>query len=138
MKAAPLPPEIVSLIHYTELNKSGWWNKSIQQLVLSAIWLLRKSIPQTLAGVLTQSFHIDIPVQRLMEQCEQLIRSGSLIRVPKGDLSLSEASKRKLEDELHQNEELTVRVRSQFTEVFAKSCPTSMGLTNGHYFTQDS
>jgi hypothetical protein len=128
MKAAPLPPEIVSLIHYTELNKSGWWNKSIQQLVLSAIWLLGKSIPQTeLAGVLTQSFHIDIPVQRLMEQCEQLIRSGSLIRVPKGDLSLSEASKRKLEDELHQNEELTVRVRSQFTEVFAKSCPTLDG-----------
>jgi hypothetical protein len=125
MTANPLAPELVSLIHYTELNKSGWWNKSIQQLVLSSIWLTGKCLTENdVARTLTESFHIEIPSQRVRAQCEQLIRSGSLIRLPSGELKICESSKKKLEEELHQAEELTAKAKVKFAEIFRQFCPS--------------
>src|SRR6266478_2522520 len=124
MAPSPLPPELVSLIHYTELNKSGWWNKSIQQLILSAIWLTGKNLTDSsLTRTLADSFHINIDSQRVKAQCEQLVRSGSLVRLPSGELKISEASKKSLEEELRQAEELTAKTKAKFDEVFQKSCP---------------
>src|SRR5260370_16951931 len=100
MTARQLPPELVSLIHHTELNKSGWWNKSIQQLILSAIWLTGKQLTDSdLTKTLAESFHLDIPSQRRKSECENLIRSATLILLP-SNLNISEAPKKKLEDEL--------------------------------------
>jgi len=124
MTAIPLPPELVSLIHYTELNKSGWWNKSIQQLILSAIWLTGRHLTDNdLAKTLAESFHIEIPSQRVKAQCEQLVKSGSLVRLPSCELKISETSKKRLEEELRQAEELTAKVKDKFNEVFRKFCP---------------
>lgn len=124
MASSSLPPELVSLIHYTELNKSGWWNKSVQQLILSAIWLTGKNLTDSaLTRTLADSFHIDIDSQRVKAQSEQLVRSGSLVRLPSGELKISEASKKNLEEELRQAEELTARTKAKFDDVFQKSCP---------------
>jgi hypothetical protein len=125
MRASPLPPELVSLIHYTELNKSGWWNKSIQQLILSAIWLTGKHIKgNDLARTLAESFHIDIDSQRVKAERDQLVKSGDLVRLPSGELSISGASKKRLEEELRQAEELTAKAKVKFDEVFRNFCPT--------------
>jgi hypothetical protein len=125
MTANALPPELVSLIHYTELNKSGWWNKSIQQLILSVIWLSGKNLAESgLVRTLAESFHIEIVPERVKAQCEQLVRSGSLVRLPSGELKISESSKKKLEEELRQAEELTDKAKNRFEELFGKFCPT--------------
>src|SRR6266581_4280536 len=124
MPANSLPPELVSLIHHTELNKSGWWNKSIQQLILSAIWLTGKHLTETnLTKTLAESFHLEIPPQRVKSECEQLIRLGTLVRLPSGELKISEAANKKLEEELRQAEALTARARAKFEDVFQNSCP---------------
>jgi hypothetical protein len=33
-----LPKALVSLIHHVELNKSGWWDRVVERIVLVAIW----------------------------------------------------------------------------------------------------
>jgi hypothetical protein len=32
-----LPKEIASLIHHITLNEQGWWDKTIQRLIISAL-----------------------------------------------------------------------------------------------------
>jgi hypothetical protein len=125
MPTSPLPREIISLIHYTELNKSGWWNKSVQQLILSALWLADKPTTENeLRKSLADSFHIQIALGRLKAQSEQLINAGSLVRLPAGELKVSEPSRKKLEDELRSADELTAKAKDRFAEVFKNFCPS--------------
>ena len=44
MNPVIIPPEIVSLVHHIELNKEGWWEKALQQLILAAVWLSNGNI----------------------------------------------------------------------------------------------
>jgi len=39
MTSSSLREEHYSLLEYLELNKSGWWDKAIQQIILSVFWL---------------------------------------------------------------------------------------------------
>ncbi|MEO7649749.1 MAG: hypothetical protein ABIZ80_04725, partial [Bryobacteraceae bacterium] len=36
---AGLPPEALSLIQDIKLNKAGWWESTIQKLLVNALWL---------------------------------------------------------------------------------------------------
>jgi hypothetical protein len=39
MEKLQLPMELVSLVHHIELNKAGWWDVAVQQLLLAAMWI---------------------------------------------------------------------------------------------------
>jgi hypothetical protein len=34
-----LPKEVTALVHHIELNRAGWWDKTVHRLVLAAVWL---------------------------------------------------------------------------------------------------
>lgn len=46
MTTRALSPEIVSLIHHVELNKSGWWKKAVGQVIKGVLW--KEQVPLTL------------------------------------------------------------------------------------------
>ena len=39
MAPRELSPEIVALVHHVELNKAGWWQKSLQKLIANVLWM---------------------------------------------------------------------------------------------------
>jgi hypothetical protein len=124
MTTAPLPSELVALIHHTELNKAGWWNKSIQQLILSVIWISGENLTEH--GVIEsiqKFFGVEIEHGRVSSQFEQLCSSGSLIRLPNSGYKISESARSKLEGELQQTEDVAARAKSSFVRVFQKLCP---------------
>src|ERR1700734_2373076 len=38
--APELSPQLLSLVQHIELNKAGWWERTIQKLIVNSIWLL--------------------------------------------------------------------------------------------------
>lgn len=125
MGTSGLPPEMVSLIHHTELNKAGWWNKTIQQLILSVLWLSGEPLSTSgLVENLRKILHIDVDPMRVSTQVEQMLKSGALVPLSKGYLKISETARRKLDEEIAQTDELTARVRKRFTNCLANSCPS--------------
>jgi hypothetical protein len=69
-----LPADLVSLVHHTELNKAGWWNKTVQQLVLSVLWLSDEALTtQDLVDRFRDTLHIDVDPTRVGTQVEQML-----------------------------------------------------------------
>ncbi len=74
-----LSPELVSLVHHIELNKSGWWKKAIRQMIVAAIWSAnRPLLSQEVKEILYNDFHIELEVDSLVEQIN-VLRSEQII-----------------------------------------------------------
>jgi len=39
MQKSMLSSEVIGIVQHVELNRSGWWERAVQRLVLAAIWL---------------------------------------------------------------------------------------------------
>jgi hypothetical protein len=130
MAARRLPPELVSLIHHTELNKAGWWNKTIQQLILSVLWLTGEPLSTArLVANLRNTLHVDVDAMRVSTQVERMLQSGILVPLGNGDLRIAEETRRELERDIKQTEELNGRVRARFIEILSRCCPNLDGET---------
>jgi hypothetical protein len=135
MAARALPPELVSLVHHTELNKAGWWNKTIQQLIMSALWLSGEPLStQRLVDNLRNILHIDIDAIRVGTQVEQMLKAGTLVSLGNGDLKIGEEARRQLERDVKQTDELNARVKARFATILADCCPGLSGDEEWHAF----
>lgn len=124
MAKAPLPPEIVSLVHHVELNKAGWWDKGIQRLAVAAIWL--SGTPITVVGVadrLRTEFFVTVSIGKLKEQVDKLISSGTLVAFGDGRMKISESAVPQLEKLLREAEEVEEKAKARFFEVLTRCCP---------------
>lgn len=93
MRPAPLPPELLSLVHHVELNKAGWWDTAIQQVIVAAMWLDEKNL--TVEGIVSavdDIFDTSIAAERVSPQIEHLVEAGVLVTLPDGSLKISESS----------------------------------------------
>jgi hypothetical protein len=119
-----LPPELISLVHHIELNKAGWWEKSIQRCVIAAIWLSGKAVAQMELGEeLRVRFSMSVAEAAIAEQVEVLVGLGTLFRLAEEKLKLSEHALLEFERDIKEAEQLEDRAKSKFEALFAESCP---------------
>src|SRR5579884_2227986 len=119
----PLSSELLSLAQHVELNKAGWWERTIQKLITASVWLhdgaaTRECILCDLrdrCGVQTD--------QRVIQQIVALERAGTLIQLPSDTYKLTEASRRELETELTHAEQIKSTARDHFMALVAKNAP---------------
>jgi hypothetical protein len=125
MPEKSLTPELINLIHHTELNKIGWWNRSLQQLITSVLWLTDKDLSEAgLERCLNETFHLDVDLPRLRSQCQELKNKGTVIEQPTGDLRLSQAGRNRLEQELAEAQECSNRAKDRFVQLVKEYCPS--------------
>lgn len=124
MRDRLLPPELVSLVHHIELNKVGWWDKGIQQLVVVALWLSGKAMTaEDLGNELRSKFYVNVDVPNIKLQVERLRSAGRLQHLPGGYLKISESALTELENTLKEAEEIEKKAKGRFIDVFTKCCP---------------
>jgi len=77
-----LSPEIVSLIHHVELNKNGWWNKAVGQVVRGVLWMEggNKSIAELSEAIRTE-IGITVSNEVLNQQLEILSSEGEVMKL---------------------------------------------------------
>ncbi|SFH41566.1 hypothetical protein SAMN05660649_05124 [Desulfotomaculum arcticum] len=124
LKATKLPPELISLVHHIELNKAGWWDKSIQRLILSVLWNSNNCLTTNkIIEELNSQFFINISLNQLESQISELEETNSILR-HNGYIKIAEECLSKLENErneIHNIEEATIR---RFKEIILQHCPT--------------
>jgi len=77
MATAPLPTELVSLVHHIELNKAGWWEKAIQRLILASVWLSGNKLElDGILKALRENFQADLDRNRAQTQLSALCSTG--------------------------------------------------------------
>jgi hypothetical protein len=124
MKSITLPPELISLVHYIELNKVGWWEKALRQLILAAIWLSGDTLSaQEVLEYYQKQFKVSLDPAKLRSQIDLLCSSNLIILFPDQRLKISESALREFEKKLKEAEEIESKSKNRFLEVLSHCCP---------------
>jgi uncharacterized membrane protein len=125
-----LPEELIALIHHTELNKAGWWNKAIQQLILSAI-LLNDNKPQSLPDILKflkAKLKVSIDKLKCEEQLDSLVNENKIVCFENG-YKISESTFHEIQKEIDETKKIEQEVKDLFVSLVHKHCSPSLGAT---------
>ncbi len=85
-----LPREVRSLVHHVELNRSGWWNRAMDRLVLATVW---RSAPTTLDEVASQlvpALDGRLSRERIEASVARAESAGEIVSTSDGRLKVAE------------------------------------------------
>lgn len=125
MADSKLPTELISLLHHIELNKAGWWDAAIQQLIIAVLCAPGAPMtPEEIAKELSKQFSITLNIGRVRKQVKSLRSSDTLLPTGNGKFKLSEVKQRERERELQQAKETVQAVAIKFKGVLKDCCPS--------------
>lgn len=119
-----LPKEITSLIHHITLNEQGWWDKTIQRLIISAISSVENK-QMTISAILAyihSNYETHLEVGRVEKQLEKLCSNKSIIRLSSDNYLLSESELNSFRTDIEKFEEFESRIQTHFEEIITKKC----------------
>ena len=123
-----LPPAIISLVHHIELNKAGWWDKALDQLLIATIWVAGKE--QSTDEIIEQfrrTLHVVVEKSKVQERLDRLMSKSILISMPEDRLKLSESFLETYHEEIAKTEALELSVEESFVSILKKHCPSLDG-----------
>ena len=113
-----LPKELISLIHNIELNKVGWWEKSIQQLILFSIWQSNQPLTcKDISTYLFDNFSISLDRSRFKNLAEDMCSTGTLILGLDGKYKISHETKNDFKNKNNYFNELESRILKKFGKI---------------------
>jgi len=120
-----LPKELTAIIHHIELNKAGWWDKSVQQLLMFVIWSKNNKplSSSDILNVLKDELKITLDNRRCQEQLDQLTKTNKMVRLGNG-FKLSEATFTKIQKQIEETERIEQYVKNLFTSFVKELCPS--------------
>lgn len=119
-----LPKEVVALIQHIELNKSGWWEKTIERLVMSSIWLADHPLQfEEITESLLKTFKLNISQQKLESAISALIAKNNLLCTQDGGHKIPDARKREFEAELNESDNVELKAKETFIGISRSQCP---------------
>ncbi|MDN2488178.1 hypothetical protein MML63_21350 [Kosakonia sacchari] len=125
MVAKPLSSELVSLINYVELNKSGWWKKATSQIILGYLWESLDNLNEhELHSRIKSDLNIDIPIENISTQIEYLLSKGLILKKEKKYL-LTESTRKELNKKRQSSVEEDSLVENLFKELMINNLPNS-------------
>lgn len=127
-----LSSEIISLVHHVKLNESGWWEKSIQNIIIS-LFGITENAPKRTENIiidLSNELNIDLDRTRILKQIEFLKSRKTLISVTQDLYSLSNESYAEFRASFLNQKEIEFEAEKRFNELCHKLCPdiVSKGL----------
>ena len=74
-----LPKTLLDLIEHVELNKSGWWDAALRNVLLAAVWMHGKPVGRRqVQELVVSAFSLEIPEDRIAVGIDWLVREGRI------------------------------------------------------------
>lgn len=116
-----LPKEAVALVQHIELNRAGWWDKSIHRLVLAAVWLAdQPPSADTIQTALKATFKLTLTRQKLMSALGSLESRKMLLRLPNDAYRIPEEHRVVFEKEIAESEKVESEAKASFCKLAAE------------------
>lgn len=110
-----LPKEVVALVHHVELNSAGWWERTIQRLVMAAVWLSGKPLRKDeINAYLRDQFKLDLSTPKLDSALGHLESDTLLVPVGDGAYRIPDSQQTKLDAEVLEAEVVAKNAREFF------------------------
>ena len=120
-----LSSEIISLVHHVKLNESGWWEKAIQNIIISTFGINNNS-PISETGVLDKmqnELNSNVDRIRVSKQFEILKGKKVIIHVQDNLFMLSEAHYNDFKSSFAFQKEIEFEAEKRFNDLCLKICP---------------
>ena len=119
-----LPRELTAVIHHIELNRAGWWNRTIQQLLIFVIWFEdnKPLSMEEILNVLKNQLGITIDSDRCREQFEELEKAGKIVRST-NSFKLTETAFRETERLIKDAEKIEDDAKKELAILVKELCP---------------
>jgi len=111
-----LSREVVSLVHYVELNRSGWWNRALDQLVLVTLWILSPTTPEAVNSFLDDGLDHRINRDRVEAVIQREMESGTVLSLTDGRIKVAEEVCRDFESTAQQHDVELRTLQERFQE----------------------
>ena len=132
-----LPSELISLIHHVELNRVGWWEESVQRLILAAIWLSDENLTlQAILESLRKDFQVNLHSVKARAWVDALCSSGVLVSLPGEQFKISESALKEFEKNLEEATAIERIAKNTFTTLLKQYCPLLDGEEAWHRFNE--
>lgn len=110
-----LSPEMVSLIHYVELNKAGWWDRAAQRMIQAMLWLSGRHLTlEEIRTEIAKNLGASLTLEQVRKQVDKLLVSQTLLEVTTGLYKLSERAREVFAAEVTQAEDVEAGAKKVF------------------------
>jgi hypothetical protein len=118
-----LPEVVTALVHHVELNRSGWWEKSIQRLVLASVWLAdHPPRADEIQKTLIQEFHLSLSPAKLGSALTFLVKQNLLIELQDGSFRIPDSERVVFERDIERAEKVASEARDFFYSLVRELC----------------
>lgn len=119
-----LPKEITSLIHHITLNEQGWWDKTIQRLIISALGSVdnKQMKIESILSYINIHYETHIENDRIKKQLDKLCSSKSIIKLDPDTFLLSETELNNFNSDITKFEEVERNIKCEFEKQLSKKC----------------
>jgi len=116
-----LPKEAVALVQHIELNKAGWWDKTVHRLVLACVWLADEP-PNAgaIQAALKTTFKLPLVNPKLSSVLAHLESRQMLLRLPSDAYRIPEAQRVIFEKEIAASEKAEGDAKTSFCKLVAE------------------
>lgn len=116
-----LPKEVVALVHHVELNSAGWWERTIQRLIMAAVWMSGKPLTKDeIAAYMRDQFKLELSGPKLDSALSHLENESLLLRLPAGAYRIPDSQQEKLDKEVAEAEAVAGGARDYFVSVLTE------------------
>lgn len=124
MKNRILPPEVVSLIHHVELNRTGWWRKAVGQVVRGLLWKVGKPVsPVEIQDAFRAELGFTVPLETIEKQLASLQTTHVVSPFPPGRHKLTEKASAEFKASMDRAEDEVTASKTLFVNAVAEKCP---------------
>ncbi|AEI50270.1 hypothetical protein [Runella slithyformis] len=119
-----LPKEIASLIHHIALNEHGWWDKTIQRLIISALGSVenKQLTTENILKFVKDNYDTHIDIDKIKRQLEKLCSSKAILKSSNDVFVLSESELNSFKNDISKFEETEEKVKIEFLEIIKREC----------------
>lgn len=116
-----LPKEAVALVQHIELNRAGWWDKSIHRLLLATVWLSdQPPSAGAIQAAMEATFKLPLTTQNLMSALDSLMSRKMLLRLPNHTYRIPEEHRVVFEKEIAESEKVEFEAKALFNKLSAE------------------
>lgn len=116
-----LSRETVSLLQHIELNKAGWWDKTIHRLVIAVVWIMNE--PPNIEDIqweLKTTFKLSLSLSKLNSVLSSLKTQKMVIRLPSDTYRIAPEQRVLFEQDIATSEEVEIKAKETFFKLIAK------------------
>jgi len=125
MTTRKLSSEFVSLVHHVELNNAGWWDNTIQRLLIATIWSSPGSLSlQELYQQLQDGFKIQISIPKIEDYIKEMQSKNMVIKLHSDHYKVTEEYSKVIQNDIQQYIRLEENVKKTLMDLVSQYTPS--------------